>query len=126
MTLSASFQLSLKLVHLFPGLLLVQLHYLQLLLLSLELLGICPLLFDNPGFELVVLEVNVAELLPYILPLLEELELHGMRFLADQVQFLVILHELRFVMSTSLFVVLHFLVNVDSCFEHRKTLGLIQ
>jgi hypothetical protein len=34
---------------------------------------------------LVVLEVNVAELLPYILPLLEELELHGMRFLADQV-----------------------------------------
>ena len=126
MTLSASFQLSLKLVHLFPSLLLVQLHYLELLLLSLELLGICPLLFDNPGFELVVLEVNVAELLPYIIPFLEELKLHGMRFLADQVQFLVVLHELRFVMSTSLFVVLHFFVNVDSCFKHRKTFGLIQ
>jgi hypothetical protein len=42
-------------------------------------------LFDYPGLELVVLEVNVAELLPYILPLLEELELHSMRFLADQV-----------------------------------------
>jgi hypothetical protein len=126
MTLSASFQLSLKLVHLFPSLLLIQLHYLQLLLLSLELLGICPLLLDYAGFELVVLKVNVAELLPYILPLLEELELHGMRFLSNQIQFLVVLNELRFVMSTSLFVVLHFLVNVDSCFEHRKTFGFIQ
>jgi len=125
MALSASFQLSPKLVHLFPSLLLVQLHYLQLLLLSLELLSICPLLLDYAGLELVVLEVNVAELLPYVLPLLEELELHDMRFLADEVQFLVVLHELRFVMSTSLFVVLHFLVNVDSCFEHRKTFGFI-
>jgi hypothetical protein len=43
------------------------------------------LLFDYPGLELVVLKVNVTELLPYILPLLEELELHGMSFFADQV-----------------------------------------
>jgi hypothetical protein len=83
-------------------------------------------LFDYPGLELVILEVNVTELLPYILPLLEELELHGMSFFSDQVQLLVVLHELRFVMSTSLFVVLHFLVNVDSCFEQRKTFGFIQ
>ena len=82
-------------------------------------------MFDYPGLELVVPKVKVTELLPYILPLLEELELQGMRFLADQVQLLVILDELRFVMSTSLFVVLHFLVYVDSCFEHRKTFCLI-
>lgn len=126
MTLSASFQLSHKLVHFFPSLLLVQFHYLKLLLLSLELLSICPLLFDYPGIELVVFEVNVTEMLPYILPLIKELELHAMRFLPDQVQFFVVLHELRFVVCTSLFVVLHFLVNVDSCFKHRETLGFIQ
>ena len=97
----------------------------QAVVRSLELLGVCSLLFDYPGLELVILEVNVTELLPHILFLLEELELHGMRFLTDQVQLLVVLHELRFVMSASLLIVLHLFVNVDSCFEHRKAFRLI-